>query len=114
MRVLVTRRHCCWCPGSRPGCCGTAVRCRSTPGWRARPTVPEGTVELPPGSTVLFFTDGLVERRAQPQHDGLRRVEELAGRLAGEPVPLLIGGLTSGMRDPSDPDDVCVLAARLA
>ena len=75
---------------------------------------PEATVELPPGSTVLLFTDGLSERRHQAQQDGMGRIEMLAGRLAGQPLPLLIGGLSSGMRDPGDPDDVCVLAARLA
>lgn len=44
----------------------------------------ETTVELPPGSAVLFFTDGLVESRRQPVDDGM---EQLRAVLAGERPP---------------------------
>ena len=40
----------------------------------APPSGPRRRLSCPRGSTVLLFTDGLVERRDQPQHDGLRRV----------------------------------------
>ncbi|MGF7237722.1 MAG: PP2C family protein-serine/threonine phosphatase, partial [Frankia sp.] len=47
-------------------------------------TYEETALELPPGSAVLFFTDGLVESRRQPVDDGM---EQLRAGLAGERPP---------------------------
>jgi serine phosphatase RsbU (regulator of sigma subunit) len=40
----------------------------------------EATVEVPPGATLVAFTDGLVERRGEVLDEGLRRLREMACR----------------------------------
>ncbi|WP_344605214.1 ATP-binding SpoIIE family protein phosphatase [Streptomyces glaucus] len=44
----------------------------------------EQEVPLPPGSRLLLYTDGLVERRDRPIDDGLRRLRELLAGPVGE------------------------------
>ncbi len=67
--------------------------------------------ELPPGGTVVHFSDGLVESRQRPVGDGL---EQLAAALALAPpevsatCDLLVGELTGG----HNLDDVALLAVR--
>ena len=76
-------------------------------------TYQECTVDLPPGSTLLMFTDGLVEDREVPVGAGL---EHLAAAFAGHlPVDAEDACETAlrGMgRDTSHDDDTAVLALR--
>ncbi|MFI1533115.1 PP2C family protein-serine/threonine phosphatase [Streptomyces anandii] len=67
---------------------------------------------LPPGSTLLLFTDGLVERRGQDIDTGLDDLAEQAGRLATAPLDELCDTLISRSRQVFD-DDVAVLALRV-
>ena len=39
---------------------------------------PEAVADLPPGSTIVLYTDGLVERRTEPLEDGLARLAHAA------------------------------------
>ncbi|MFF4763831.1 PP2C family protein-serine/threonine phosphatase [Streptomyces sp. NPDC001292] len=66
---------------------------------------------LPPGSTLLLFTDGLVERRDQEIDTGLGDLAEQAARLATAPLEELCDTLTSRSRQVFD-DDVALLALR--
>ncbi|MFF6994903.1 PP2C family protein-serine/threonine phosphatase [Streptomyces sp. NPDC008313] len=66
---------------------------------------------LPPGSTLLLFTDGLVERRDQDIDTGLDGLAEQAARLATAPLEELCDALISHDRQVFD-DDVAVLALR--
>ncbi|MGW0803395.1 SpoIIE family protein phosphatase [Nonomuraea sp. NPDC002799] len=73
---------------------------------------PSSVIPLPPRSTLLLYTDGLVERPREHLDRGLRRLRELAETLADEPVERfcdqLLGGLpTTGL------DDIAVIALRL-
>ena len=53
---------------------------RSMPIGAADPAVfREATGVVPPGSTLLLYTDGLVERRGVPLEDSLERLAEAAG-----------------------------------
>jgi PAS domain S-box-containing protein len=74
----------------------------------------EGEEALAPGTAVLLYTDGLVERRSEPISDGLDRLlaEAAAHRAAG--AAGLAGALVRRLRDAEHPDDVCLLAARVA
>ena len=47
---------------------------------------PEATIAVPPGATLVAFTDGLVERRGEVLDEGLARLREIAVRehLGGE------------------------------
>ncbi|MEV0692976.1 GAF domain-containing SpoIIE family protein phosphatase [Streptomyces sp. NPDC050388] len=67
---------------------------------------------LPPGSTLLLFTDGLVERRDQDIDTGLAELAEQAARLATAPLEELCDALVSRSRQVFD-DDVALLALRI-
>jgi serine/threonine-protein kinase RsbW len=69
----------------------------------------EATRVLRPATTVLLYTDGLIERRDRPLEDGMT---ELLGALA-DPGPPLTSRLIRTLDGPAPDDDVCLLAARL-
>ena len=66
---------------------------------------------LPAGSTLLLFTDGLVERRGQDIDANLTALADHAARLAAAPLPQLCAELVVG-RGQVFEDDVAVLAVR--
>ncbi|MDT5013296.1 MAG: hypothetical protein QOH57_4913, partial [Mycobacterium sp.] len=47
---------------------------------------PQESVVLSPGTTLMLFTDGLVERRAEPIDDGIARVARVLTRTMNSPV----------------------------
>ena len=71
----------------------------------------EQTIDLPPASTLVLYTDGLVERRTQPALEGITRLVEVAGTLATTPVDALCDTLVERLAAGAD-DDVAVLAVR--
>jgi serine phosphatase RsbU (regulator of sigma subunit)/PAS domain-containing protein len=79
-------------------------------GWRGPRA--GGVVELPAGSTLLLFTDGLFERRASDLDAGRDRLRTLAAELAGESLDALCDGLLAGLLADGAEDDVAVLAVR--
>jgi serine phosphatase RsbU (regulator of sigma subunit)/anti-sigma regulatory factor (Ser/Thr protein kinase) len=87
---------------------------RSVPlGAHAGTRYREAVARIEPGSTIVLYTDGLVERRGSSLNQGLERlVSEASGRPA-EPESLcdrLIGALVG---DQPPPDDVALLAAHV-
>jgi serine phosphatase RsbU (regulator of sigma subunit) len=67
------------------------------------------TIEMEPGSTLLGFTDGLVERRDEALSVGLQRLAQ-AALPTGRPVDDMVTGLLAAMtRDGAD-DDIAILA----
>jgi serine phosphatase RsbU (regulator of sigma subunit) len=72
----------------------------------------EHTRLLEPGTTVLLFTDGLIERRGATLTQGLRWLRRWAARAAEMPLPDLCDAL---LRDIDDlpADDVVLLALRV-
>ncbi|MFE3634600.1 PP2C family protein-serine/threonine phosphatase [Streptomyces cellostaticus] len=72
---------------------------------------PEHSRLLPPGATVVFFTDGLVEHPEHAIDESLRQLAELAAAHAALPLPELVQVLAD--HHPSDGhDDMAVLALR--
>ena len=72
----------------------------------------ESTAILPPGSSLLLYTDGLVERRDEPLDQRLEKLAEAAGA-AGTDLNDLCERVLSGVLGDVDPgDDVALLAVR--
>ncbi|NAZ85249.1 SpoIIE family protein phosphatase [Kineococcus indalonis] len=72
-------------------------------------------VVLDRGSTVLLYTDGLVERRDQPLAQGLQELQQALEDLAGQDGDLdtLVDRLLARMLPAQPEDDVAVVAVRL-
>lgn len=69
------------------------------------------SVILAPESTVVLYTDGLVESRGQDLDVGLTRLRQVATALAGQSLPALADGLMQRLGGTDD--DVALLAIRL-
>ncbi|MFF8596928.1 PP2C family protein-serine/threonine phosphatase [Streptomyces sp. NPDC015220] len=72
---------------------------------------PDHRHPLPAGSTLLMFTDGLIERRRQDIDVGLRDLAERASGLSAAPLRRLCDTLVDG--EPVYDDDVALLALRV-
>ena len=87
---------------------------RSVPlGAHAGTRYREAVARLEPGSTIVLYTDGLVERRGSSLNHGLERLVSEASGHPAEPESLcdrLVGALVG---DQPPPDDVALLAARV-
>jgi hypothetical protein len=69
------------------------------------------TYEVPPNSTLIAFTDGLVERRGESIDEGLQRLRDVAG--SDQPGSAdVVETLTTGLITDTAPDDTIVLAIR--
>ena len=73
----------------------------------------EGVLELPPGSSVVLYSDGLVERHDRPLQSGLDTLLAAVEQLRGESPAAIAEALTRDLADRGRPDDVCVLVARV-
>jgi integral membrane sensor domain MASE1/anti-sigma regulatory factor (Ser/Thr protein kinase) len=71
----------------------------------------EGNFRLTPDSTLLLFTDGLVERRGISIHEGLERLRTLATD-CGQDIEALCEKLLRSMVEDDTADDVALLAIR--
>jgi len=75
---------------------------------------PEGTRQLVAGSTLLFYTDGLIERRSNPEEDGLQRlIETITAQREHFAGVALAHAVARVLHDPDQSDDVCLLAIQL-
>jgi PAS domain S-box-containing protein len=72
----------------------------------------EATVDLAPGSSVVLYTDGLIERSDRTIQSGLDGLLAVVEPLRGRPPAELARALASELAAPR-PDDVCVLVARV-
>ncbi|WP_443052703.1 SpoIIE family protein phosphatase [Streptomyces sp. NBC_00299] len=73
---------------------------------------PDATHPLPPGSTLLLYTDGLIEIPGSDLDTGLDRLRRHALALAHTPLDTLCDQLLARM-PPGSTDDVALLALRL-
>ena len=70
------------------------------------------TVQVPDGSTLLLFTDGLVERRGEHLDIGLLALQAVLRGLAHLPLPQLCDELLARMSPQAGDDDIALLAVR--
>jgi len=98
----------------RPAWGYPAARSGTSPagiGFR-RPRYPELDLSLEPGSTLLFFTDGLVEDRRRPIDDGLELLRQSAK--PGRPPERLCDELLAALgRTDGHEDDLAMLAVSM-
>ncbi|MBE7187423.1 SpoIIE family protein phosphatase [Jatrophihabitans endophyticus] len=71
------------------------------------------TVELPVGSTLVMYTDGLVEQRGADLDDGIDRVARLLERPTVD-IESLPSRLTGELLQDGQDDDVAILVARVS
>ncbi len=75
----------------------------------------EDTATLAPRSTIMVYTDGLIEVRGRSIDDGLARVTEVLRRCGDAPIDDLIDGvLASALEGRTAEDDIALVALRLA
>ena len=74
----------------------------------------ESVLELAPGSTVLMYTDGLIERPGSTLDEGIDRLVCLLARLARSPLEDLCDAVLEGMLHGTPRDDVAIVAVRIA
>ncbi|MGY1832813.1 SpoIIE family protein phosphatase [Geodermatophilus sp. SYSU D01180] len=79
-------------------------------GWRGPRA--DGHDVIPPGSTLLLFTDGLFERRGVPLDESREELRRLVEAAAGSSLADLCDGLLASMLGEGAEDDVAVLAVR--
>jgi anti-sigma regulatory factor (Ser/Thr protein kinase) len=75
---------------------------------------PQAWTHLEPGTLLVLYSDGLVERRNEHFDDGLVRLADAARVLAGSPVEEVCHSLMASLGvDDSREDDVAVMVTRL-
>jgi serine phosphatase RsbU (regulator of sigma subunit) len=75
--------------------------------------------ELPAGSTLALYTDGLVERRSQGIDPGIARLGDMMGSLRTPELEQDLEAVADGLLEPllhnsERDDDVCLLLCHLA
>ncbi|WP_338776068.1 SpoIIE family protein phosphatase [Streptomyces sp. DG1A-41] len=73
---------------------------------------PDATTLLPPGSTLVLYTDGLIEAPGQSLDEGLNRLRRHAAALAHRPLASFTDHLLRRVRPADNEDDVALLALR--
>ncbi|NRQ39796.1 SpoIIE family protein phosphatase [Nonomuraea sp. NN258] len=69
--------------------------------------------DLPPRSTLLLYTDGLIESRSHTLDEGMLRLSRHAAALAQRPLGGVCDELLSRVRPTDNDDDVAMLAVRI-
>ena len=67
---------------------------------------------LAEGSTLILYTDGLIERRTEDIDIGMRRLVDVVAPIAQDPLEALVNQVLTSMRDEKAADDIAVLALR--
>ncbi|MFC4042257.1 SpoIIE family protein phosphatase [Dactylosporangium siamense] len=91
------------------GQCGTALGLLDTI------NTPRTQITLHPGDTLIFYTDGVTERRRGPELFGVDRLREEASLLAGFPADVVVARLratTLNFSPESPRDDIAIFAVR--
>ncbi|MEU6474607.1 SpoIIE family protein phosphatase [Streptomyces massasporeus] len=74
---------------------------------------PDATAQLPPGSTLVLYTDGLIEAPRRSLDEGLNQLRQHAAALAHRPLASFTDLLLRRVRPAGNDDDVAVLALRI-
>jgi serine phosphatase RsbU (regulator of sigma subunit)/anti-sigma regulatory factor (Ser/Thr protein kinase) len=118
----LAERTCCFASGGHPpplvidpaGSASFLEEGRSVPlGVYAGTSYREAVARLEPGSTIVLYTDGLVERRGSSLGQGLERLVSTASGHPAEPETLCDRLVAALVGNKPPPDDVALLAAHV-
>jgi serine phosphatase RsbU (regulator of sigma subunit) len=70
------------------------------------------TFTMAGGSTLILYTDGLIERRTEDIDTGMRRLVDVVAPIAQDPLEALVNQVLTSLRDEDAADDIAVLALR--
>jgi sigma-B regulation protein RsbU (phosphoserine phosphatase) len=79
------------------------------------PKIDNKTIQIPPGGTIVLYTDGLFDgRNTAGEHFGMERVKQEVAKLSGVPAQMVCGELLSALMTyqescPQD-DDITIVA----
>ncbi|KAB8192990.1 SpoIIE family protein phosphatase [Nonomuraea phyllanthi] len=73
----------------------------------------DATIELPPESILVLYTDGLIESPSRTLDDGMSRLRRHAASLAQRPLSSVCQRLLSQVRPDDNDDDVAMLILRV-
>lgn len=73
---------------------------------------PAATADLPPGSLLLLYTDGLIERRHEPIDEGLARLRATVARCWSLPLRRVKNAVFGELVDDRADDDIALVAVR--
>ena len=74
----------------------------------------EGTAQVEAGTSLVLYTDGLVERRGEVIDDGLGRLADALAHHSGSAPAALVPALLAEVTDPGpSADDIALIAARV-
>ncbi|MGC5236654.1 SpoIIE family protein phosphatase [Streptomyces albogriseolus] len=74
---------------------------------------PDGEAEVPPGATLLFYTDGLIEEPSRSLDEGLELLRGHAAALADHPPGRFTDLVLERTRPAGNDDDVALLTVRV-
>jgi serine phosphatase RsbU (regulator of sigma subunit) len=77
-----------------------------------RSSYKSATFTMPEGSTLILYTDGLIERRTEDIDAGMQRLTAVVAPIAGDPLESLLDQVLTTLRDEDAADDIAVLALR--
>jgi len=75
---------------------------------------PDTEVTLDPGTTVLLYSDGVVEHRRRPADQGMEQLLHLVADREEQPLGVLVESISDALFDPDAGDDRCLLGVRVA
>jgi serine phosphatase RsbU (regulator of sigma subunit) len=77
-----------------------------------RSSYKSATFTMAEDSTLILYTDGLIERRTEDIDAGMQRLTTVVAPIAGDPLESLLDQVLTSLRDEDAADDIAVLALR--
>lgn len=74
----------------------------------------DAELTLDPGTTVLLYSDGLIEHRRRPADQGMEELLRLVADRQEQPLSVVVESISDALFDPDAGDDRCLVGVRLA